>query len=589
MELSKRTQDIYEPIPAYLQPPLIPLPDLEEDASLTDAGIKANKISRFLVKQLVGWIGLKKNYARFGQDLEGILKRTNLRLPGLFSPLISATIALVDDPQKPDAFQRAAALVLGAHALCLDLFAGRLSQDTYKGEALEMGQYPNLFATSLAIEKRQVSVVKSANFNEIVVVYHHLFYKMQLVQNGNLATLAQLASTLRSLVERAEVGGSSELGPGILTAASSRVQLRAFEQMAKEPDNQAVLKAMNDSLLTLCLDLDSEPGNGAEAMTYGHSHNHSNRWYHASTQLIVFKNARACVLSNFTCYLDGNIMMRGAAEICRRAAALPNNRAADGVADQQPLRFQRLTLKVDQKWLAQAQKDVAMFSSEQPATFEIQGIGRKLFLDHSLSPVAVFMVALAMAAKKFTGKTPTITQFLTMSRFRYTDMVTANIVTPEVSECLRLYEQPVFDPLMVKEQLVNAERSQGVVTRQVRKHLSLMMIIPLYIRTLSGWRLQLSDFLYNITMLKLQLLGLLRNQEREILVSHPEIYPETPYVGRPGVRIPYARYFGLHYQIFDERTVLTIMPGMRWRVPNQALFDEIRLSLEKIVKSIEAV
>lgn len=199
------------------------------------------------------------------------------------------------------------------------------------------------------------------------------------------------------------------------------------------------------------------------------------------------------------------------------------------------------------------------------------------------------MVALAMAAKKFTGKTPTITQFLTMSRFRYTDMVTANIVTPEVSECLRLYEQPVFDPLMVKEQLVNAERSQGVVTRQVRKHLSLMMIIPLYIRTLSGWRLQLSDFLYNITMLKLQLLGLLRNQEREILVSHPEIYPETPYVGRPGVRIPYARYFGLHYQIFDERTVLTIMPGMRWRVPNQALFDEIRLSLEKIVKSIEAV
>jgi len=74
---------------------------------------------------------------------------------------------------------------------------------------------------------------------------------------------------------------------------------------------------------------------------------------------------------------------------------------------------------------------------------------------------------------------------------------------------------------------------------------------------------------------------------REILVSHPTIYEEIPVVGRPGIRLPYVKYFGLHYQIFEDKVVVTVMPGLDWQVPNTEFIQALKSNLDRIMSLFE--
>jgi len=73
--------------------------------------------------------------------------------------------------------------------------------------------------------------------------------------------------------------------------------------------------------------------------------------------------------------------------------------------------------------------------------------------------------------------------------------------------------------------------------------------------------------------------------KQRIVISHPEIVPEVPIVGRPGIKLPYVDPYGLHYQMFPGHTVLTFMPGTRWRVRNAELANDIEVAL----RDVEAV
>jgi hypothetical protein len=74
----------------------------------------------------------------------------------------------------------------------------------------------------------------------------------------------------------------------------------------------------------------------------------------------------------------------------------------------------------------------------------------------------------------------------------------------------------------------------------------------------------------------------MQRSRREILISHPEIYPEIPVVGRPGIRLPYVKYFGLHYQILPQRIVITLMPSVTWTIPNTQVVAELKAALDAI-------
>ncbi|MGB6648665.1 MAG: hypothetical protein WBG01_09050 [Bacteroidota bacterium] len=74
--------------------------------------------------------------------------------------------------------------------------------------------------------------------------------------------------------------------------------------------------------------------------------------------------------------------------------------------------------------------------------------------------------------------------------------------------------------------------------------------------------------------------------EREIVVSHPQVYPEVPVIGRPGIRLPYVKYYALHYQIMEEKTVVTLMPSLDWNVPNAELIAEVRDAVHRMRSAV---
>jgi hypothetical protein len=106
--------------------------------------------------------------------------------------------------------------------------------------------------------------------------------------------------------------------------------------------------------------------------------------------------------------------------------------------------------------------------------------------------------------------------------------------------------------------------------------------LSLYVREQQGFRKRFALMSQMGMGGLLKVMGRMKPAPREILVSHPEIYPEVPVVGRPGVRLPYVTCFGLHYQIWENKTVITMMPGATWKTPNEALITQLAANLAKV-------
>ena len=161
MEDNERSHDIFEQINAYPKPPLMPLPEPGDLSSLTEIGFKPTSFSTAIANAgltITGYNGFRK---QLPENIEHLLRTSNLRGAGLFSLIVSASLALKDDPRKMSPLQRAATLYFGARSLHDDLWSGKLPPDMYKEHILEMGQYPNLFATSLIVDEDGARIYKS--------------------------------------------------------------------------------------------------------------------------------------------------------------------------------------------------------------------------------------------------------------------------------------------------------------------------------------------------------------------------------------------------------------------------------------------
>ena len=201
------------------------------------------------------------------------------------------------------------------------MFAGTLPADTYRGEQLEMGQYPNFFATSQVVGQRGVSIYKSRIMSRVNVIAEGRFYILELGDRGDDLSVASLAAALSQIAQHARSAAtqSAYLSPGVLTYGAHITQYRAFRQMQRDAVNHQSLDELKHTLFTVSLDTREAPATLAEAAILAHSRHPENRWAHASLQLVIFGNAKAAAICNFTAYLDGNVMMRGASEIHRRA------------------------------------------------------------------------------------------------------------------------------------------------------------------------------------------------------------------------------------------------------------------------------
>jgi hypothetical protein len=588
MEPNERTLEVYEEVGGYPKPPLIPLPDIEDLSSMERMGLRITPLSRKIIRTFMSLSGFRRFYKNLPDNLEKYMRRDKSRLSGLFLPLISATLTLTDDPRHLTPAQRAATLIFGARNLYDDLWSGKLPGDEYKGHPLEMGQYPNLFSTSLIVEKkRKVRLFKSVRIDQITVIVCRRIYIMDIGDLSKQTTPDILATGLQNLINLAKINPllAEESAPGFLTGASHQTQFNIFPRLRQIPINAESLEALKHSFLTVCFDLDFNPNSDQEMAFFTHAVNHANRWYHSSLQLVIFGNSKACAICNFTTHLDGNNMMRGASEIQKRGKQI--NLSDEISGHELPLlKFHELKWRIHPEMIRRARMDLVLVSDNQPATFDIDKFGRKFFTSHQLEAVPTFILALQMTANHLVGKPVQITQFLTLSRYRCMDLITGMVSTPEVLAFTEAILNSVNRELTL-DLLKKAIESQGIVARKARQYLNMPVAINQYFTTQSGLKLWYTTSLYGVCLWLLTKLKLLNITQREVLVSHPEIYPEISIVGRPGVRLPYVSYFGLHYQIWDEKTVITMMPAVRWPIPNVELIAELKHNLEKIAALVE--
>lgn len=592
MDTSERSCDIYEYIATYPKPPLIPVPDKTDVmAFLEELDQTAGRLPRWITRAAMYLNGFERYLKRLPESLEDSLRHTDLRGGALFSPVISASLALADDTRKLSPIQRAVTLIFAARSLYQDVMSGKLPPDRYKDSVLEMGQYPNLFSTCLIVEGKRARIFKSKNTSDITVIIGGNFYTMSIGDAGADLEFEQLEEALAKLIQqvRQHKSQSKEVSPGILTCAEHGTQLRIFQQLQRSEINRASLNALRNSFVTLCFDLEHEPKDHAEAAIISHIGNNANRWFHSSLQIVVFGNARASVICNFSTYLDGNPMMRASAELQKRASACPISDESEHAVVSSIPSPTKLQWEIDSNQIQLAEKDFLAIRDEQQATFEITGIGKRLFLKYNFQPIPVFVVALQMATKELIGRIVRITQFMTMSRFRCMDLVTPNVTTPEMVHFVDYIQSDEIDNVRAKALLNEAISSQLQEMRKARKKFPIPEAFVMQAFVEKGWRRWYVSLIFSLQMMLLNLLGVPKKLGREVLISHPEIYPEVPVVGRPGVRLPYVRYVGLHYQIMDEKIIITFMPGLKWNISNQDFIKVLEKCLKRISSIIQTV
>jgi hypothetical protein len=581
---SERTGDVYEQLPNYQVPPLIAVPRaLSDYESLDSLGVVRGLVAQRVVKTACT-LGRFEDFRRkLPQHLESLLRRTNLRCNNFAPLLVAASVALADHPRPIRPLERAATILGGLRELREDIYSGDFAPDLYGNEALEMGQYPNLFGTNITFDGKKLRVFKTKETSHITVVVRDRIYSVDL---GNWIERKDVADVLHALGIVTKMARESSFGfhnPSItlLSALSVGTQLRFLPKLSTFEANAASLKILRHSFVTICLDLDSAPSSAAEALWLAQSGNCTNRWYHSGLQVVVFGNSKACLITNFKVYLDGNIVMRAAGEIQRRAAKVPLER----LLDQKPSRGRQTVTEL--RWVTPTRLKDEAFSElhgmfdNQPSTYELQGLGTEAFSPHGLNPIKAFVIALQIAAWRLTGRILNIGQFLSLSKFRCMGLTVASATTPEVKDFVEALFSPAADYCQLQRLFRAALSSQDSEYRKARSALPVSMFVSLLMKYGKQSRRRYSKFIWLGMMKTLRLLGLVEEGQCDILISHPRIESEVPLVGRPGIRVDLP-CFGLHYQMFSDRTALTIMPGKTWQIANCRVAAELRTSLKAI-------
>jgi len=498
-------------------------------------------------------------------------------------PTVAATMALIDAPSLRDPFLRAAAMLKACWDLHSTIRSGQFRPDMYKGQPLEMRQYLNLFGTSIVFDQDMFRLSKTANVSHVLVLARGKSYILEFAQDANSTSVNAVADALRNVwnLAAADRFESSAAGLGILSSASLEVQAEGLRSILDDPSNVRSYEAVHNTFLTFCLDLEHTPRSDAEAASAAHSRNCANRCFYSSLQLVIFANAKACVICDFNAGIGGNTMFRAAAEIHQRSLQWAA-RMADPASE--PARIEEACWKVDQGLLKRAQTDLNQVLDSQQATFELVGYGRDAFASHGLEPVPAFAIAVQLAVLRLTGHFARIRQFVTLARYRSQNVGLASVSTPEMSELMHALMQPDHSETSLRHLIEAALASQKTQYRQARSNMSVARTLFLFRAVQKGMTARYVELLLGGTFRLLKALKLQEPQlpPTDIALSHPGLFPEVPVMGRPGIRLPYLQCFGLHYLIWDDRITLTLMPSTKWTIPNAALVAELEACLNLI-------
>lgn len=574
----ERTRLIYEEIPGCSPPPFFNLSTQSSLKSYEATGVVLNRWSKALLGialRLSGAIALQRDPVK----VEHLFRSVSLR-HNHFAPVMSATAALADHPSPIESLNRAAALLLAAQSMHRDLVSGRFPPDQYRGKHLEMGQYANLFSTHIIHDGKRFRLFKSTCTSQITVLSRGRIYAIDFGPSDAMWTESALVEALARIAALSAKTKASELAPAVLSAARPETQSGILTELSTDVTASQALDTLRHSFVTLCLDLDSAPSSEAEAATLAQAGNFENRWYNSALQIVVFGNSKACLISNFNAYLDGNVQMRGASEIWQRSTMRNPEDPSHG--DEQTPVVREIVIPVRPELLDKARSDFSAVLHHQQSTFELAGFGQPFFASRGLTPVPAFVAALQLAILRITGRTPRIGQLLSMSKYRYMDLSLAIVTTPEMIRFVESIESNTVSRAAQKELLRAAMDSQVAACRKTRQSFPLPRLPAMIAESTGGVRRLFITCLMKATNLALRKLGLAESGRIDIIISHPRIFDEVRVIGRPGTRLPDVSCFALHYQVLETSIVLTWIPGMDWKTPNREMTDEVVKALQHV-------
>ena len=181
---------------------------------------------------------------------------------------------------------------------------------------------------------------------------------------------------------------------------------------------------------------------------------------------------------------------------------------------------------------------------DQQATFELPGYGRDFFDRHHVNPVPGFICALQMTANALTGQPVKIVQFLAMSRYRCTDLVSAYVSATPLHEFADYMQAAQVDPAQARKLLDSAVEAQSTMMRKARRWLPMPVIVNLFIRSQTGWRRLAVSNLFRIRQQRLEKLGAFKGMQRDVLISTPRFTLRCRSLGGPASACRMSRTSG---------------------------------------------
>jgi len=555
------------PEPVYLHP----LPDfidwVEKDLISVDDPPLRKWIKKRFIPVFLGVFGFRKTYRALARDKtllrDGEPAGARLRL---MHTLLAHdyVVALEPDPNHTAPPARAATLVAGALAFRQKLREGALKDDLFKDRPLNMRQYHNLFGRSVVPAPPANKHLDAPDSEHIVVFAGRQAFRIQVIEGDRPIAADTLAAQFEAIEARAAQPAEGDRWLGALSAVNRHKAAEIRGKLEADPVNAASLNTIDTALFTVSLDLDLAP-NSLESLTrLGYSGNYRNRWFEKSTQLAVFANGEAALTLCFPAYLDGTIGGRYASELYHGAAAQTLSEHRPVLADS--LAPKKLEFHIDDAILDEAEAEVSGYIRDDCDIFKVESIGKDFFKSRKISPDSSIQMALLLATRKVFGHNLNMRQFINVRRFEGGTLELPYVTTQEVETFLNAAAAGNRDKRELAALLRAAVKSHKDIILKTFNGRSPKTIFNYALVGASPLKRRLARPLsafFRWLGFKKYVSDMLGTSEHtaDIITSSLKIEPGMRILGRPGIRLPFLRYFGMHYLVEPNSILFIFMPA----------------------------
>jgi hypothetical protein len=572
-----RTEDlIYERHSAYTEP--VDPPPVESPEHYRRSLAEEYGVSPILAGPFALLSGLDETVKRFRNDpkaFEKALRTINTREPLYSFRSLSATSVLRNEDRQTTAIERAARLVTAAYEFYQEIKNGTAKQDAFGNRPMEMGQYGNLFGTCIHPSRATLDIYKTKQDSYIAVFYQGAAYRVDVADGSGPKSTEEILAALKGIVENRHK--PHEPYPiGVLSGGNAWRRTRNMLALRRHEANRDSLSVLSDALFTLSLDLHLKPATYADTAFAIHSGNLGNRWFFASTQLVVFGNGNAGAVFSFSCTLDGNTMARFGSELYQRAQAIEISPQRKAIAPT----VTELQWHVSPKAWRETHAEDAREICHQPVYYEIPDMGDDFFRSQDFRPDGIFNVAVLWASAELMGYTPNIPgrrriprilEHVSLAVHSGMGLNMASIGTPEARQFIDAVISG-SDDNKTRELLLKALDAHKARIHEARTVTDTM---PLVMLTANMTGILHKPFAFALMKMALDF---------DIITSQPMLLDGVEFVSRAGACLPYLSCLGLHYNILRGRITMTLMPSTKQKFAAQAFGPKVEENLRRIAR-----